>query len=252
VAITVQTSARREIKLRQAAAEGRDVYQIFGDSIARQWHKRGLTVPPTIFALETSPKTGRLHIHGWFIAPSAAHEEAARDVYTHGLGKIKGRSGSPQYDSEDLYTPEKWRAYFSKDENRVRQNLGVERLLYINNEMRRFARDFHEARRKPCPATTDELTAIDLELAALDLVATPSAEPIPAPIDLLARRKATLAARKARLDSHSPASARGSISAHRHPARREASQRPSMSQGKPIRPRKTSPPSTAPPLQIAQ
>lgn len=187
MSITVHMSAKRQAYLRTAAAAGRDIRQIVADEVARHFRNRGLKAPALLFGIEVALTTNKIHIHGFYIPDdnSPAYFDLVRDAFTRALGKIKGQSGSTQFDCEPLYTPDRWLSYFHKVASRVRKNLGADDLLYVSNSMRRRGKNFQDAR-----CTSGARTSNWLMVAAVRTASPLATTPRP-PLRLRPGRPAT-------------------------------------------------------------
>lgn len=114
-------------------------------------------VPPLAFVLE-APRHNVLHVHGVLVAPDV-DRALLRDALKIAGGKITGYASGRQVDLKPLDGARSWLSYLLKDVDQTRGELVTVKTTFINDALRREARDRHEhvvsARRR---ARTDTAT----------------------------------------------------------------------------------------------
>lgn len=138
VAITCNLSPARE----RALLNSKSPVETLSAMISR-WLKRLLGfVPPYAFQFEFN-HLGRLHIHGVVLLDRADEAELGKlkEALAAGCGKIDGKPGSRQLKLAELYNADGWTGYFSKTVTGTVKRLGVERVTFMSDGLRRFARE---------------------------------------------------------------------------------------------------------------
>ncbi len=98
------------------------------------------------FRFEVS-KDGKLHLHGMIVI-GAVDKDIVSLALRSAAGRVKGRGAARQLDMKTvIYDADGWVGYGSKEADRLRAEttLSGKRLIYINRDMVRIAKQHHEA-----------------------------------------------------------------------------------------------------------
>lgn len=117
-------------------------------NINKQLRAIGLKGLPYAFAFEVEPSKKRLHLHGVIYTQSLSEEEecllnkAMCLAASKTTGALKGKR---QNHLTDLSKASGWFAYTLKDMALTQKVLGVEKVTFINNPMKKIARNHFES-----------------------------------------------------------------------------------------------------------
>lgn len=137
-AFSLNLSAARERSILRSADPTRTLSTYINRAL-----KKNLGRPiPYSFAFEFSPE-GRLHVHGAYIPvdQSKEHAQAVKAVFREAGGKIKGRAGSRQMDTDQIHDASGWFRYTLKTHRRTVTSLGTDKVTFISKNLRNLARD---------------------------------------------------------------------------------------------------------------
>lgn len=125
---------------RAASYKGRaDAAKRFGEEVGRQLRAHGIPGVPFVTVFDVEPKTGRLHVHGSYVAGEADPALIHAALIAAG-GRIAGPAARFQLRHNEFTCPDGWAAYARKARVLVRRVLGIDAFMPITYRSRSLVR----------------------------------------------------------------------------------------------------------------